>query len=193
MPAPALQALAKQAGKSLKDAEKYYADAKKQREKTVGTNLSSADFRQIMGVVKKRLGLVTKPGTESVEYMIEAVTSGTDPVLLLNLILGETKIRTFYDAGILHVATLDDTLVDPGIDSRVDTILHMTNEVDWPHDHPLSDFECEGNLDDIYNKVLDLSCAKDLSIKKRAKRGTSRTTQQRTGDRKAQRTKLRRP
>ncbi len=112
-----------------------------------------------------------------------------NPRFIVELAIGETAVRTFYDSGILRVATIDDVLVEPGMDSRVDTVLHMTNEVEWPHDHPLSDFEFEGNLDDLYNKVLNLSCGEGTSTK----RGTSRTTKQRTGDRKAQRTKLRRP
>jgi len=67
-PAAALKSLAKQAGKSYKKAEEYYKEAKKQRMKAKKKNeneLNGQDYSYIMGVVKKRLGLPTKPLKDS--------------------------------------------------------------------------------------------------------------------------------
>jgi len=75
MPPPALKALATKAGKSLKDAERYYEEAKKGRMKKTGKSekeLDDADYRAIMGVTKKRLGLKVKP----VESYIDDLVAG---------------------------------------------------------------------------------------------------------------------
>ena len=63
-PAAALKSLAKEAGKSYSEAERYYEEAKHQRMKSEGKKedeLNDKDYSYIMGVVKKRLGLKTKP------------------------------------------------------------------------------------------------------------------------------------
>jgi len=62
-PAAALDSLAKEAGKSKADAERYYGEAKQQRMESVGKSedqLTDDDYSYIMGVVKKRLGLSTE-------------------------------------------------------------------------------------------------------------------------------------
>jgi len=65
-PPQALAALAKDAGKSLAKAEEYYEEAKVQVQKEKdGKALTDADYQKIMGIVKKRLGLKTKPVKDS--------------------------------------------------------------------------------------------------------------------------------
>jgi len=67
-PPAALASLAKKAGKSVKDAERYWQETKKQLLKSTGKkekDLTSRDYQYIMGVVKKRLGLPTKPLKDS--------------------------------------------------------------------------------------------------------------------------------
>ena len=87
MPPPALKSLAGKAGKSLKDAERYYGDAKKQLMKKTGKKekaLTSDDYRYIMGVVKKRLGLPTKKvesmslAEQLIDDLVEAKLKGRD-------------------------------------------------------------------------------------------------------------------
>lgn len=60
---PVLQSLAKKAGKSLKAAERYWEETKKDYLKRTGkqeSELKDKDWRYITGVVKKRLGLPVK-------------------------------------------------------------------------------------------------------------------------------------
>lgn len=67
-PPPALTAMAQEVGKPASKAEEYYKAAKEQRMKATGKTekeLTSDDYRYIMGVVKKRLGLPTKPLADS--------------------------------------------------------------------------------------------------------------------------------
>lgn len=67
-PPAALVSLAKKAGKSVKDAERYWRETKRQLLKDTGKkekDLTSRDYQYIMGVVKKRLGLPTKPLKDS--------------------------------------------------------------------------------------------------------------------------------
>lgn len=179
MPATMLKSLANKAGISLQKAETLWDKAKKLAAEAGRED----DYAYITGILKKSMGL--KEGL--VEDMISKVLNGSSPHSLLEAAQQQKKVRTFYDAGLLHVATLDDILVEPGIDSRVDTVLHLTNDVDWPVDHPLCDFEFEGELDDLYNDVLELSNAPKGTIY------TSNSRKRRAGARKAQRTKLRKP
>lgn len=150
MPAPALASLAKKAGKSLKDAERYYNDAKKQA--------GPDDFKQIMGIVKKRLGLATKP-VGVTESMIEMVLSGTNGKNLIEAVAGgDIEVRAFYDSGILHFCTIEDVLIEGGIDSRIDVMMDLSNDNTWPHDHPITElFEgYEGSLTALYSAFTKL-------------------------------------
>lgn len=70
-------------------------------------------------------------------------------------------VRTFFDSGILYFATLDDVLIDHGVDSRIDTICALVNGFDWPDKHPLLELVAafEGNLQDLFLQVLAISGA----------------------------------
>lgn len=185
MPAPSLDAMAKKAGISKAKAESLWDKAKDQAKgatlkdgsKIPGKEDSweSKHWAYVVGIWKKMAGM-----KESVvESMITALLNMTSSDVLLDVVTGDLKVRTFYDAGTLKIATLDDILVEPGIDTRVTDVLNLVNEVDWPVDHPLSDFEFEGALNDLHARVLK------LANKEGYRKGR--------GDRKAQRTKLRRP
>lgn len=62
-PPASLKALAKRAGVSLKRAERYWRETKRDYLERTGKSedeLTDEDYRYIMGVVKKRMGLPTK-------------------------------------------------------------------------------------------------------------------------------------
>ena len=148
MPPPALKSLANKAGKSLKDAERYWSDAKNQvKPKT------DSDYQKVMGIVKKRLGLPTK----SVEGLVRAAELGACYRYLIEAATGgDVNIRTFFDSGFLQFCTPEDVMIEAGVDSRIDTILNLVNDNDWPSDHPMMDQldSYEGSLDKLYTSVL---------------------------------------
>lgn len=68
MPPKALAALAKRAGKSLRDAERYWREAKRDAEKRAAAGEIYGDkYQYAMGVVKARLGL------ESVDLVLAGI------------------------------------------------------------------------------------------------------------------------
>ena len=135
MPAPALQSLAKKYGKSLKDAERYYKEAKKQREKKVGKDLDSADYSRIMGVVKIRLSLPVKK-VESYDHDILLAIHGVPVNTLVESYLeADRQVRTFFDSGMLSFASLDDVMIEANEDNRISIMSSITNDNTWPHDH----------------------------------------------------------
>lgn len=143
-----LKSLADKAGKSLKDAERYYGDAKKQRMKSTGKKekgLTGDDYRYIMGVVKKRLKLPTK----KVEMKLAES--------LIDVVLHESPedfdIRVYRDLdGGVSFATPDDVHIPPGDDSRVALIHRLANDYDWPHN-----FEFPENIEGYEGSVNDLT------------------------------------
>lgn len=169
MPAPALASLAKKAGKSYADAERYYKDAKKQ----VGTD----NYALIMGIVKKRLGLKKE---SAAEYLISKLMEHERP----------ENVRAFFDSGLLNFASMDDVYIDPATDERLDDIAWIVNENDWPHDHPLFDIVngYEGSISVLYDRVMSLGIQQETvgPIGPRRK-----TLAQKQGARKAARTRMR--
>ncbi len=157
MPPAALASLAKKAGKSKGDAERYYKDAKKQFVKKKGKDLKGNDFRLIMGIVKKRLGLSTKPlAASQLDTMIHMVTEGANPDHVMGHFReDESRVRAFYDSGILCFATTDDVMIEAGVDSRLDAISVLLNNIEWPHDHPIHDAldGFEGTIEEMYSKI----------------------------------------
>jgi len=162
MPAPSLQALADKAGKSMKDAESYFNDARKQRMKDTGkskNSLGSDDYKFIMGIVKKRLGLPTKKAESIIESAVKSVDKGILPRQALDIALGEDfLVRTFFDSGVLCFATLEDVLIDPKADARIETISWLVNENDWPNNHPIHGLldSYEGSFEELYVKVAEV-------------------------------------
>ena len=170
MPAPMLKSLAKKAGISMDKAETLWDKAKSQAAK----GGRAKDWPYVTGIWKKMAGLKER----TAEDVISAVSEGVDVSRVVGVISDDVDVRTYYDAGMLRIATLDDILVEPGIDTRADTVLHLANELDWPVEHPMTDFEFEGSLNDLYNKVMNLVNHESYNRRK--------------GARKAARTKLRR-
>lgn len=152
MPPPALKSLAGKAGKSLKDAERYYDDAKKQRLKKTGKkekDLTNDDYRYIMGVVKKRLGLPTKPVESLAEAMIQ--------VLIFEQDYTDRDVRVFTDpTGEVCFATLDDVSINPDEDDRVALVYNLANNYDWPStfDYPESIDGYEGSLNNLAREAM---------------------------------------
>lgn len=148
MPAPALKSLADKAGKSLKAAERYYDDAKKQRMKATGKKdkaLGSDDYKYIMGVVKKRLGLKTESirATDLIESRIAE---------------GDFDVRVFRDLdGEISFCSTDDVHIEPASDPRVLLIHKLANEYVWPHSHPFPESleGYEGSITTLAQSVLD--------------------------------------
>lgn len=154
MPPPALASLAKKAGKTLKDAERYYADAKKQVKPD-----SDDDYRLVMGIVKKRLGLKTKPLAASAESFIDSVLYGEKGFSLIEMVSGgDTQVKTFFDSGMLCFATPDDVMIESNVDDRISAMMSIVNEEDWPNGHPIYDlFEnYEGSLDYLFDSFTRL-------------------------------------
>ena len=92
--------------------------------------------------------------------MIDMILQGADTSALVESCYASAiQVRAFYDSGIMYVATQEDVLIEPGTDTRVDHILSIVNENEWPHDHPLLSFldGYEGELDDLYGSVLHLA------------------------------------
>jgi hypothetical protein len=90
------------------------------------------------------------------EYLIDKLLNGIGAKTLIE---SETQVdcnvRAFYDSGILQFCTPDDVMIEYGTDSRIDTILSVINDNDWPSTHPLPDEldGYEGSLNDLYSKV----------------------------------------
>jgi len=188
MPPPALKSLASKAGKSLKDAERYYDDAKKQRMKSTGKSekgLTDQDYQYIMGVVKKRLKLPTKKAESLAESLIEYVIGKYDE---------DDNVRVFSDIeGNIAFCSLDDIHIDPESDPRLALIDRVANQHTWPHNHEFP--ECiegyEGSIsklaDDVLTKVLPGFYVETVGpVKPRM-----RTLDQKQGARKAGRTRSR--
>lgn len=187
MPPPALKSLAKKAsGKSVKDAERYYKDAKKQRMDKTGRgedDLTDRDYEFIMGVVKKRLGLPTGEPGESKNEIAGAVAKGAAAAVgsaLAKKAMGKKKkneslaesmidsqlasaddqqVRVFRDMeGELSFATMDDVHIEPSSDVRVMLLHKLANEYDWPHNHPFPESieGYEGSLKSLAQSVLGM-------------------------------------
>lgn len=187
MPAPALKSLAKKAGKSMKDAERYYDAAKKQRMKSTGkseTGLTGSDYSFIMGVVKKRLGLATEGLAES---MIDARVSD----------LNDFDVRVFTDLeGEVSFSTIDDIHIDPSSDVRVEMLHKLANEYDWPHNHPFPESidGYEGSVRDLAQQVLQLIAGGlgEVADPVKPHGPRKKSLAQKQGERKAGRTRSRR-
>ncbi|MCG8435638.1 MAG: hypothetical protein MJA83_16565 [Gammaproteobacteria bacterium] len=195
MPPPALKSLASKAGKSLDTAERYYDAAKKQRMKDTGKSdkkLTDRDYEYIMGVTKKRLGLPTKKAESYIEMalrsayassLIESVTENSSE-----------KVRAFYDSGELCFCTLEDVMVQPGTDHRLDAVATLVNEFQWPADFPLlheiDGFE--GTADEVLDKAAEhVSLVKEVAKAAKPRGPRKETLAQKQGARQGGRTRMR--
>jgi Sec-independent protein translocase protein TatA len=78
---PALDSMAKSAGVSLKDAERYWDEAKAEYMKTKNKkekDLKDSDYRYIMGVVKNRMKLAKDKKKESLENKTNEMSKNLD-------------------------------------------------------------------------------------------------------------------
>ncbi len=206
MPPPMLKSLADKAGKSLADAEKYYKEAKKQLMKSKGKkekDLTSKDFKYILGVTKKRLGLKTKPVESNFEFEDEVFLAmlGVDTTMLIETVIptADRQVRSFYDSGRLCFSTIEDVMLEPNEDSRLGIMTFITNE-DWPHDHPIHELfdSYEGSLSNLYSEFKSLvNLESSLSTVEvvdplKPKKPRKKSLAQKQGARKAGRTRTRR-
>ena len=92
--------------------------------------------------------------------MIQAVMNNLDPSSIVEIASGgDIKVRTFFDSGILCMATLDDIMIDPGIDSRVEQIVTIVNGNTWPAEHPMIEMleGYEGSLAELHQDILRMT------------------------------------
>lgn len=123
---------------------------------------------------------------ESINSLIEMVqVTGLTSRQALEGLIHDVNVRAFFDSGILSFATLEDISIDEGLDERVDYILSIINENEWPSDHPAMELVdgYEGSLQTLYIDLIELVEPRGLK---------RRTLAQKQGSRKAGRTKARR-
>ena len=83
-----------------------------------------------------------------------------DPTSVIEVATGgDVQVRTFFDSGLLCFATLDDIMIDPAIDTRVEQIVAMVNTNTWPANHPMIEKleGYEGSLSNLHNQVLSMT------------------------------------
>lgn len=141
MPIPMLHSLARRAGVSRLDAERMWKQAKSSA-KAQG---KGDNYGYIVNIVKKMMKLSVTDSIE--ERLIGHHVEGTAE---------DYEVRCFFDSGNLCFASVDDVLIEAGVDPRIDFIVSTVNNTDWPADHEVWT-ECEnykGSLQTLLDKVL---------------------------------------